>query len=94
MSMKFIQTLTGTTVRECLYDDAHSWDLKSLRQAVAEGGYFEAIGLFTIVYDKFGREFESFVRRDQARRNRGEPTKPEPNMAPWCPHVGRGCRAL
>jgi hypothetical protein len=34
--------------------------------------------------DGFGPEFETFVLNDQARRDRGEPIKPDPAMAAWC----------
>jgi hypothetical protein len=82
--MKTVQTKTGTIERQCFHDPAHPFNLESLREAIAEGGFYEAIGLFSIVYDEFGEEFETFVLNDQARRDRGEPTKPEAEMAAWC----------
>ena len=82
--MKTVQTKTGTIERQCFHDPAHPWHLEMLREAIAEGGFYEAIGLFSSVYDGFGQEFETFVLSDQARRDRGEPIKPEPEMAAWC----------
>jgi hypothetical protein len=87
--MKIVQTKTGTTERQCFHDPAHPYDLESLREAIAEGGFFEAIGLFSAVYDGFGEEFETFVLDDQARRDSGELTKPEAEMAAWCLMLAR-----
>jgi hypothetical protein len=82
--MKIVYDLTGMAARECFYDRERPWNLESVREAVAKGGHYEAIGLFSIVYDGFGPEFESFVRNDQARRNSGKGTRQEPEMAEWC----------
>ena len=83
-SVKIVQTLTGMAARSCFYDRAHPWDLARVREAIAQGGHYEAVGLLSIVYDGFGPEFESFVREDQARRDRGASFRPEPEMAAWC----------
>lgn len=81
--MKTVQTKDGWTERQSFYDPNDRWDLTKVREIVADNDLHAAIGLFSIVYDNFGPEFESFVLDDQARRDRAEPLRSEPAMAEW-----------
>src|SRR5438270_121424 len=80
---KLVLTKTGTIERTYFYSPDNACSLESLREAIAQVAPCDAIGFFTNVYDDFGIAFETFVRDDQARRDRGEPDKPEPRMAEW-----------
>jgi hypothetical protein len=78
---KIVQTEHGTIQRQSFHHP--DWTLAKVRERVADGDFYSAIGLFSIVYDTFGRKFETFVINDQARRDRGEPVKSEREMAEW-----------
>jgi hypothetical protein len=80
---KIVQTKDGWTERQSFHDPNDRWDLTKVREIVAKNDLSAAIGLFSVIYDNFGPEFESFVLDDQARRDRAKPLRSEPAMAEW-----------